>query len=153
MRVNERQPQEEAMSQKLMCTHAFAVGCLLLMPATTLAQRAESPWRDTRAAGGQRSEPLLEQARRLSTPPVPARDLEQRAGNGQPQARPERRTPRQRILGAIVGGVGGFFAGGYTGAWIEGDRCHCDDAGLKGAVIGSSVGAAVGGVLGGLYLF
>ena len=51
------------------------------------------------------------------------------------------------------GGVGGFFAGGYTGAWIEGDRCHCDDPGLKGALIGAPVGAAVGGVLGGLYLF
>src|SRR5687768_13099201 len=64
-----------------------------------------------------------------------------------------RRSPARVILGAVVGATGGFFAGGYTGAWIEGDRCHCDDPGLKGALIGAPIGAAVGGILGGLYLF
>jgi hypothetical protein len=39
------------------------------------------------------------------------------------------------------------------GAWIEGDRCHCDDPGLKGALIGAPIGAVAGGILGGLYLF
>ena len=64
-----------------------------------------------------------------------------------------RRTPARRIFGAIVGATGGFFAGGYIGAWIEGDRCHCDDPGLKGALIGAPIGAVVGGVLGERYLF
>ena len=59
----------------------------------------------------------------------------------------------RKILGAIVGAAGGFFAGGYLGAAIEGDRCHCDDPGLKGALIGAPVGAAAGGVLGWRYLF
>ena len=53
------------------------------------------------------------------------------------------RGSRRRIL----------FAGGYLGAAIEGDRCHCDDPGLKGAVIGAPIGAATGGILGWRYLF
>jgi hypothetical protein len=57
------------------------------------------------------------------------------------------------VLGVIVGATGGFFAGGYLGAAIEGDRCHCDDPGLKGALIGAPIGAVVGGILGGRYLF
>ncbi len=54
----------------------------------------------------------------------------------------------RKILGASIGALGGFFGGGYLGAAIEGDRCHCDDPGLKGAVIGAPIGAAVGGILG-----
>jgi hypothetical protein len=64
-----------------------------------------------------------------------------------------KRSVTRKILGGIVGATAGFFAGGYTGAWIEGDRCHCDDPGLQGALIGAPIGAAVGGVLGALFLF
>ncbi len=67
-------------------------------------------------------------------------------------ARTERGVGR-KVLGAAVGAAGGFFAGGYLGAAIEGDRCHCDDPGLKGAVIGAPIGAVVGGLLGAFYLF
>ena len=63
------------------------------------------------------------------------------------------RGPGRKLLGAIVGAAGGFFAGGYLGATIEGDRCHCDDPGLKGAVIGAPIGAVAGGILGWRYLF
>ena len=59
----------------------------------------------------------------------------------------------RKVFGAIVGAVGGFFAGGYLGAAIEGDRCHCDDPGLKGAVIGAPIGGVAGGILGWRYLF
>ena len=59
----------------------------------------------------------------------------------------------RKIFGAAVGAAGGFFGGGYLGATIEGDRCHCDDPGLKGAVIGAPIGAVVGGILGWRYLF
>ena len=59
----------------------------------------------------------------------------------------------RKIVGAAVGAAGGFFGGGYLGATIEGDRCHCDDPGLKGAVIGAPIGAVVGGILGWRYLF
>ena len=135
------------------CKRAFAIACLLLLPATTLAQGVESHRRQAPASGDRRSEPLLEQALRLSAPLVAARDSERRFGNEQSESRQKKLSARRDVLGAIVGATGGFFAGGYTGAWIEGDRCHCDDPGLKGALIGAPVGAAVGGVLGGFFLF
>lgn len=145
------------MLQKLRYGNAFAIGCLLLLPVTVRAQSVES---NRAGAVGEfrevRSEPLLAQALRLSAPLVPARGLEQRPGDDRAQARqgnPGRRTPVRRILGAAVGAVGGLFVGGYTGAWIEGDRCNCDDPGLMGALIGAPIGAAAGGVLGALYLF
>jgi hypothetical protein len=47
----------------------------------------------------------------------------------------------------------GSSPGGYLGAAIEGDRCHCDDPGLKGALIGAPIGAVAGGILGARYLF
>lgn len=75
-----------------------------------------------------------------------------------PQTRPEvpserRKSPWRHVAGASVGALGGFFGGGYLGAAIEGDRCNCDDPGLKGAVIGAPIGAVVGGILGGFFLF
>ena len=66
---------------------------------------------------------------------------------------PSGKTPLRRFLGAAVGATAGLFVGGYTGAWIESDRCHCDDAGLQGALIGAPIGTVVGGILGGLFLF
>jgi hypothetical protein len=52
------------------------------------------------------------------------------------------------VLGAAIGAVGGFFAGGFLGAKIEGDRCACDDPGFKGFLIGAPIGAVTGAVLG-----
>jgi hypothetical protein len=69
-----------------------------------------------------------------------------------PGLRPQR-GPARKVFGTLVGAVAGFFAGGYLGAAIEGDRCRCDDPGLKGALIGAPVGAAVAGVLGFHFLF
>jgi Ni/Co efflux regulator RcnB len=62
-------------------------------------------------------------------------------------------TPRKRemsgatrgVLTAIAG-VGGFFAGGYIGAAIEGP-CDCDDPGFMGAIIGAPVGAATAAIV------
>ncbi len=79
--------------------------------------------------------------------PAPGMDSQQ-----PPQAGRDRSTQR-RILGAIVGGVGGFFGGMFLGAAIEGDRCDCDDPGFVGALIGAPVGAAAGGILGYKFLF
>ena len=59
----------------------------------------------------------------------------------------------RKIAGGAIGGVGGFFAGGYIGAAIDGDCGGCDDPGLVGFAIGFPVGGVVGGVLGGLFLF
>jgi hypothetical protein len=68
-------------------------------------------------------------------------------------ATPRRRGPGRIVAGAAVGAVGGFFAGGYLGAIIDGDCGGCDDPGLKGALIGAPIGATVGGILGGKFLF
>jgi|SRR5688572_31795194 len=62
-----------------------------------------------------------------------------------------RRSVGRKILGGALGGVAGFFGGGYLGAAIEGDRCHCDDPGLMGALIGAPVGATVGAILGVMF--
>ena len=69
------------------------------------------------------------------------------------RVRATRRGAGRIILGAAVGAVGGLFAGGFAGAAIEGDSCHCDDAGLTGALIGAPIGAALGGIAGGMWLF
>jgi|ERR671923_1955175 hypothetical protein len=54
---------------------------------------------------------------------------------------------RKLAFGAI-GGFAGFYGGGIIGARIEGNRCRCDDPGLKGALIGAPIGAVVGATLG-----
>ena len=52
----------------------------------------------------------------------------------------------ERIGWTALAGLGGFFAGGYIGAAIEGDSCQCDDPGLKGALIGMPIGAAAAAI-------
>lgn len=88
--------------------------------------------------------------------PIVSAGVEPTAVASQSAARvqPQRsKSPWRRVAGAAVGGVGGFFGGLFLGAAIEGDGCHCDDPGLKGAIIGAPIGAVAGGILGGLYLF
>jgi hypothetical protein len=65
------------------------------------------------------------------------------------QTRPTRRRSSvgRKILGGALGGVGGFFAGGYIGAKIDGP-CDCDDPGFKGFLIGAPIGAVAGAILG-----
>ena len=63
------------------------------------------------------------------------------------------RSKKRIIAGAIAGGVGGFFGGGFLGAHIEGDRCNCDDPGVRGFLIGAPIGAVAGSFLGAKFLF
>jgi hypothetical protein len=63
------------------------------------------------------------------------------------------RSKKRIIAGAIAGGVGGFFGGGFLGAHIEGDRCNCDDPGVRGFLIGAPIGAVAGSLLGAKFLF
>jgi hypothetical protein len=59
------------------------------------------------------------------------------------------RSKKRIIAGAIAGMVGGFFGGGFFGSHIEGDRCNCDDPGVRGFLIG----AVTGSILGAKFLF
>ena len=54
---------------------------------------------------------------------------------------------KQQVF-ATIGAIAGMAGGGYLGVKIEGDRCHCDDPGLAGFLIGAPIGAIVGGVVG-----
>jgi hypothetical protein len=69
------------------------------------------------------------------------------------RSRARARSKTRILAGAIAGGVGGFFAGGFLGARIEGDRCNCDDPGVRGFLIGAPIGAVAGGILGAKLLF
>jgi hypothetical protein len=69
------------------------------------------------------------------------------------RSRARARSTTRIVAGAIVGAVGGFFAGGFLGAHIEGDRCNCDDPGVRGFLIGAPIGAVAGGIVGGKFLF
>jgi hypothetical protein len=72
-------------------------------------------------------------------------------GSLPPTIQTRHRSIGRKILGGALGAVGGFFAGGYLGAKIEGDSCNCDDPGLKGALIGAPIGAVTGGILGAMF--
>ena len=52
------------------------------------------------------------------------------------------------MVGSVVGLFAGVYLGGQVGAAIEGDRCRCDDPGLKGWFIGAPVGGIAGAILG-----
>lgn len=67
------------------------------------------------------------------------------------QAPKRERSTTRKIFGAAIGATAGLFAGGYLGAVIEGDGCHCDDPGLQGALIGAPVGMVLGGILGAVF--
>lgn len=69
----------------------------------------------------------------------------------QTTVRRRERSIGRKILGGAIGGVAGFFGGGYLGAAIEGDSCQCDDPGLKGALIGAPIGAVTGAIIGALF--
>jgi hypothetical protein len=69
-------------------------------------------------------------------------------GNSQPRLTQTRlHSGPRKVAGAVVGVVGGFFAGGLIGASLD-RNCRCDDPGLQGFVIGAPIGAIAGGVLG-----
>ena len=55
-----------------------------------------------------------------------------------------------RVIGAALGGLGGFYAGGMIGFYVAQDRDVYGDgvSGLRGVVIGAPVGAALGALIG-----
>jgi hypothetical protein len=65
-------------------------------------------------------------------------------------ARQENASTAAEVLGAALGAVGGFWAGGRVGFYVAQDHDVNDDgvSGLRGVVIGAPVGAVIGAVLG-----
>ena len=94
-------------------------------------------------------QPIRDSLSTLDFPPVARNRVT--GASVQAAASGRRRSAARRVIGGAIGAAAGFFAGGYLGAAIEGDRCQCDDPGLKGALIGAPIGAATGGVLGAMF--
>jgi hypothetical protein len=101
-------------------------------------------------------DPFTLRAVKLETPALlrlanPLGRFSQRSGSN--RSGPHARSKKRIIAGAIAGGVGGFLGGGFLGAHIEGDRCNCDDPGVRGFLIGAPIGAVAGGIVGAKFLF
>src|SRR5688572_20842509 len=67
-----------------------------------------------------------------------------------PQVRPasSKASVARKMVGSVIGLFAGVYLGGAAGAAIEGNRCRCDDPGLKGWLIGAPVGGVAGAILG-----
>jgi hypothetical protein len=96
-------------------------------------------------------QPIRDAVTAIDVRAVPDRPAANASAQGREAGR--ERSVTRRVLGGAVGAAAGFFGGGYLGAAIEGDGCHCDDPGLKGALIGAPIGAVTGGILGAMFLF
>ena len=93
------------------------------------------------------SSAAIAQATRALPATITLRATASQAVGSPPAPTKAKRSVARRVAYISIGAVGGFFAGAFLGAAIEGDRCNCDDPGLLGAVIGAPVGAATGGIL------
>jgi hypothetical protein len=143
----------------LRCAARRAVGVSLAVAAVGAATAGRV---NAQVAG----QPVSIQVGRLSSPQTPRVDLTSPQSRSirrsletldygslvleeqQTQPSTRRSSVGRKILGGALLGVGGFFAGGYIGAKIDGDCGGCDDPGFKGALIGAPIGAAVGAILG-----
>jgi len=68
------------------------------------------------------------------------------SGTSTRQARPapSKASVARKMVGSVIGLFAGVYLGGKVGAAIEGDRCRCDDPGLKGWLIGAHFTPFVG---------
>jgi hypothetical protein len=125
----------------------------LLLPGAAFAQ-AGQPLKSSKAT------PEAPLALQLSSPPVRIDLTEPRlpramaplftAGAEHAQPRREPSHMGRKIALGVLGGVGGFFGGGYVGNLIERAvwDCSCDDPGVRGFLIGAPAGAILGAIAG-----
>jgi hypothetical protein len=126
----------------------ITVACAMWPPPVSAAG-AEGPPRPAPLREHAAAQPIRDSLRTLQ---FGALDAPRSTGSSaQPTAPVRSRSLTRKVVGAAIGATGGFFAGGYLGAAIEGDRCNCDDPGLKGALIGAPIGAVTGGILGAMF--
>jgi hypothetical protein len=122
---------------------AAVLAAVLTVPTAALGEPPGDPARATpQPMPARPGGPIASTARRLAALQSPAAGA---VSPGAPSSR--RRRAARKTIGAIAGGVGGFFAGGFIGAKLEPD-CRCDDPGFKGFLIGAPIGAAAGAVIG-----
>lgn len=114
----------------------------MLAPTSALAQeraRQPQPIRQSAIAHAIKAETETRQVVKFAPPATMA---------AQAPSTQRKSSVGKKILGGVIGGTVGLFAGGYLGAAIEGDGCHCDDPGLQGALIGAPVGMVLGAIFG-----
>jgi hypothetical protein len=123
------------------------VSSVAARPGSAELAGVASPISSARGGEHRALQPIRDSLRTMDYGPLtrPTRASAQNAASG------SRRSVARRTLGGAIGATAGLFAGGELGAAIEGDICHCDDPGLKGALIGAPVGAVTGGILGALF--
>lgn len=80
-----------------------------------------------------------------------SREVSTTSTGGARQTAPKSRPKGERLALVAIGTIGGFFAGAYTGYFIDRtiapcrcDSCDCDMVGFRGVVIGAPLGALVG---------
>jgi hypothetical protein len=112
---------------------------------------ATAPWREQQTAPEPTSGPSWNIRRSLATLDQGTGVLSNRKSVPAFQASSgsRQRSAGRKVVGGVIGAVGGFFGGGFLGAAIEGDRCNCDDPGFVGFFfIGGPIGAVIGGIVG-----
>jgi hypothetical protein len=124
-----------------------AAALVLSMLIPTSRAYAKEPEARPRVAPLTLRESAIEHARKAALEPSPSSQTQVTRA----QAPKRERSTTRKIFGAALGATAGLFAGGYLGAVIEGDSCHCDDPGLQGALIGAPVGMVLGGILGAVF--
>jgi len=145
--------------------NTWTVGLVMVAALLSMNSPAQAQVSGSRDLGGDvqaAQQPTIGSARRAEQTPIAAwrmseANVEQsarRRWSGQPPAgqqsgkRERVKKGFQRAAAGAAFGVGGFFLGGMLGASLEGNRCVCDDPGLKGFLIGAPIGAVAGAIAG-----
>lgn len=132
-----------------LATAQARVNSVTVPRGSSALRNAERPMDTARQREHRGLQPIRDSLRTIDYGPIARQNV--KGAFAQAAVAGRRRSLGRKVLGGAIGATACFFAGGYLGAAIEGDRCHCDDPGLQGALIGAPLGAATGGILGALF--